>query len=58
MMALFKRYLIDNEAKDFVNAVNLHHEIDVYHKTESKPKTKKDLQVYHCTSSMSGMLAR
>ena len=45
MMSMFKKYLLDNEARDFINAVNLYHEIDVYHKTESKPKTKKDLQV-------------
>ncbi|XP_067943114.1 regulator of G-protein signaling 22-like [Watersipora subatra] len=44
MMTMFKKYLVDNEARDFINAVNLYHEIDVYHKTESKPKTKKDLQ--------------
>lgn len=42
---MFKKYLLDNEAREFINAVNLYHEIDVYHKTESKPKTKKDLQV-------------
>ena len=42
---MFKKYLIDNEARDFINAVNLYHEIDVYHKTDAKPKTKKDIQV-------------
>ena len=31
MMSMFKKYLIDNEARDFINAVNLYHEIDVYH---------------------------
>lgn len=42
---MFKKYLIDNEARDYINGVNLYHEIDVYHKTDTKPKTKKDIQV-------------
>lgn len=45
MMVLFKRYLVENEAKDYINAVNLYNEVDVYYKTDNKPKTKKDLQV-------------
>jgi len=44
MMSMFKKYLIDNEARDYINGVNLYHEIDVYHKTDTKPKTKKDIQ--------------
>jgi len=48
MMQLFKKYLNENEAREFINAVNLNHEIEAYHKTESKPKTKKDLQVSSC----------
>lgn len=50
MMSMFKKYLIDNEARDFINAVNLYHEIDVYHKTDNKPKTKKDIQVREGTT--------
>lgn len=45
MMSLFKKYLIDNDCREIINAVNLYHEIDVYHKTDPKPKTKKDIQV-------------
>jgi len=45
MMSLFKKYLLENDSKDMINVVNFYLEIDNYHKTENKPKTKKDLQV-------------
>lgn len=45
MITLFKRYLTEHDAREYINAVTLYNEIDVYYKTDSKPKSKKDVQV-------------